>query len=126
MDIRLPLFKDERTPEFLVDLPEAEKPKITTDAAGRPTIHMDAMAFGMGCCCLQVTFQVSCRYHRHHRGTTRPLAPYRSLSLCFADAGIVALCTVVGIVPTMKLRVKSPGTTLYVCRRLFWAESLVL
>ena len=84
MDIRLPLFKDERTPEFLVDLPEAEKPKITTDAAGRPTIHMDAMAFGMGCCCLQVTFQVSCT------GTTRPLAPYRSL--CFADAGIVALC----------------------------------
>eukprot|EP00588_Corethron_pennatum_P000125 CAMPEP_0194298420 /NCGR_PEP_ID=MMETSP0169-20130528/60152_1 /TAXON_ID=218684 /ORGANISM="Corethron pennatum, Strain L29A3" /LENGTH=1095 /DNA_ID=CAMNT_0039048397 /DNA_START=160 /DNA_END=3448 /DNA_ORIENTATION=+ len=23
----------------------------------RPAIHMDAMAFGMGCCCLQVTFQ---------------------------------------------------------------------
>lgn len=22
-----------------------------------PTIHMDAMAFGMGSCCLQVTFQ---------------------------------------------------------------------
>lgn len=25
----------------------------------RPHVHMDAMAFGMGCCCLQVTFQVS-------------------------------------------------------------------
>ena len=23
----------------------------------RPAIHMDAMAFGMGCCCLQITFQ---------------------------------------------------------------------
>jgi len=23
----------------------------------RPAIHMDAMAFGMGCCCIQVTFQ---------------------------------------------------------------------
>ncbi len=23
----------------------------------RPSIHMDAMAFGMGCCCLQITFQ---------------------------------------------------------------------
>lgn len=23
-----------------------------------PHVHMDAMAFGMGCCCLQVTFQV--------------------------------------------------------------------
>jgi len=25
----------------------------------RPSIHMDAMAFGMGCCCLQVTFQAT-------------------------------------------------------------------
>jgi len=24
---------------------------------GTPNIHMDAMAFGMGCCCLQITFQ---------------------------------------------------------------------
>ncbi len=24
---------------------------------GTPYIHMDAMAFGMGCCCLQITFQ---------------------------------------------------------------------
>ena len=23
----------------------------------RPAVHMDAMAFGMGCCCLQITFQ---------------------------------------------------------------------
>jgi hypothetical protein len=23
----------------------------------RAAIHMDAMAFGMGCCCLQITFQ---------------------------------------------------------------------
>ena len=28
------------------------------DDADSPTIHMDAMAFGMGCCCLQVTMQV--------------------------------------------------------------------
>lgn len=25
--------------------------------AGTPYIHMDAMAFGMGCSCLQITFQ---------------------------------------------------------------------
>jgi hypothetical protein len=25
----------------------------------RPAIHMDAMAFGMGCCCLQITFQAT-------------------------------------------------------------------
>ena len=36
VDIRIPIFKDVNTPE---DLEE---------------IHMDAMAFGMGCCCLQV------------------------------------------------------------------------
>ena len=27
----------------------------------KPAIHMDAMAFGMGCCCLQVTFQAQVR-----------------------------------------------------------------
>jgi glutamate--cysteine ligase catalytic subunit len=33
--------------------PEQDKVKDTVRAA----IHMDAMAFGMGCCCLQITFQ---------------------------------------------------------------------
>lgn len=28
------------------------------DQRSTPHVHMDAMAFGMGCCCLQVTFQV--------------------------------------------------------------------
>lgn len=36
---------------------------ITVDEAQmfnvRPAIHMDAMAFGMGCCCLQITFQAT-------------------------------------------------------------------
>jgi glutamate--cysteine ligase catalytic subunit len=36
---------------------------ITVDEAKmfnvRPAIHMDAMAFGMGCCCLQITFQAT-------------------------------------------------------------------
>jgi glutamate--cysteine ligase catalytic subunit len=31
------------------------KPSATENV--RPAIHMDAMAFGMGCCCLQITFQ---------------------------------------------------------------------
>jgi len=39
VEIEVPLFKDDRTP------------------AGAESIKMDAMAFGMGCCCLQVTFQ---------------------------------------------------------------------
>lgn len=25
----------------------------------RAAVHMDAMAFGMGCCCLQITFQAT-------------------------------------------------------------------
>lgn len=33
----------------------AAKPQ--SDEAVRAAIHMDAMAFGMGCCCLQITFQ---------------------------------------------------------------------
>jgi hypothetical protein len=35
------------------DIVEDSKKKDTLRAA----VHMDAMAFGMGCCCLQITFQ---------------------------------------------------------------------
>ena len=41
MDIRVPLFADERT----------------SPAELEEGIRMDAMAYGMGCCCLQITFQ---------------------------------------------------------------------
>lgn len=44
VDIRMPQFKDVKTP--LVD-------------GVVPDIEMDCMAYGMGCCCLQVTFQAS-------------------------------------------------------------------
>eukprot|EP00474_Spongospora_subterranea_P008754 CRZ09212.1 hypothetical protein [Spongospora subterranea] len=53
--ITIPRFKDKYTPK-----PKSE-PKVNIwgdlmeDTA--EFIHMDAMAFGMGCCCLQVTFQ---------------------------------------------------------------------
>jgi len=45
VDVRVPLFRDEATPEF------------AAGAAGEPSIEMDCMAYGMGMCCLQVTFQ---------------------------------------------------------------------
>lgn len=48
VDIRLTVFKDENT-KIPVDGAPADQP----DA-----VHMDAMGFGMGCCCLQLTFQV--------------------------------------------------------------------
>ncbi|CAM9994276.1 unnamed protein product, partial [Heterosigma akashiwo] len=61
VDIRVPLFRDERTPEFL---PEAARGAAAAAAGAaaaaagaRPHVHMDAMGFGMGMCCLQVTFQ---------------------------------------------------------------------
>lgn len=115
VDIRIPLFRDENTPEFRgeaavlppppgaapvghpipvspthgqaaaharvrlesVDEKHAVEEGLGFDGIGRkdgataataagggsgadaipPHVHMDAMAFGMGCCCLQVTFQ---------------------------------------------------------------------
>ncbi|CAM9434866.1 unnamed protein product, partial [Choristocarpus tenellus] len=68
VNIRIPLFKDTYTPEFSkVPVPPAppsqgEPTKAINgyDSKGsseQPYVHMDAMAFGMGCCCLQVTFQ---------------------------------------------------------------------
>lgn len=112
MNIRIPLFRDEKTPEFqdkegilplaseassqpvspisptVMESPGPAMLNVSEDApAGDmtkhpeprvivggtngnsaasngclneegPSVHMDAMAFGMGCCCLQVTFQV--------------------------------------------------------------------
>eukprot|EP00551_Chaetoceros_affinis_P009362 CAMPEP_0203664844 /NCGR_PEP_ID=MMETSP0090-20130426/2177_1 /ASSEMBLY_ACC=CAM_ASM_001088 /TAXON_ID=426623 /ORGANISM="Chaetoceros affinis, Strain CCMP159" /LENGTH=928 /DNA_ID=CAMNT_0050528221 /DNA_START=241 /DNA_END=3027 /DNA_ORIENTATION=- len=46
--------------ENKLTLPPAAKTKngvVKQKQNVRPAIHMDAMAFGMGCCCLQVTFQ---------------------------------------------------------------------
>mmetsp|Transcript_52822 Transcript_52822/g.98952 ORF Transcript_52822/g.98952 Transcript_52822/m.98952 type:complete len:703 (+) Transcript_52822:64-2172(+) len=46
VDIKIPLYRDVHTEEFL-------------NKQESPAVHMDCMAFGMGCCCLQVTFQAS-------------------------------------------------------------------
>jgi len=56
VDIRMPRFHDTNTPTFKhpVGCPQ---PKFVDDALGMDEVYMDAMAFGMGCCCLQVTFQ---------------------------------------------------------------------
>lgn len=62
--INLPIFIDDRTPRPFVDptipwhrnvFPEDAEAK--NGAALIDHIYMDAMGFGMGCCCLQVTFQ---------------------------------------------------------------------
>ena len=65
VDIRVPLFKDTNTPEFklhegnglekaALDINREQNGFQIEDSTD---IHMDCMAFGMGMCCLQVTFQ---------------------------------------------------------------------
>jgi hypothetical protein len=46
----------EALPEQAVLASESEEPKSSVETV-RAAVHMDAMAFGMGCCCLQITFQ---------------------------------------------------------------------
>ncbi|KAJ7188317.1 glutamate-cysteine ligase catalytic subunit [Mycena filopes] len=62
--INLPIFFDTHTPRPFVDptIPwersiYAEDPEAQAGAALTDHIYMDAMGFGMGCCCLQLTFQ---------------------------------------------------------------------
>ncbi|KAI6121726.1 glutamate-cysteine ligase-domain-containing protein [Pisolithus sp. B1] len=62
--INLPIFEDVRTPQPFVDptIPwqrniYPEDPEAKNGAALINHIYMDAMGFGMGCCCLQLTFQ---------------------------------------------------------------------
>ncbi|EKM80633.1 hypothetical protein AGABI1DRAFT_71066 [Agaricus bisporus var. burnettii JB137-S8] len=62
--INLPIFFDEKTPRPFIDptipwdrdiYPEDSEAK--SGAALPDHVYMDAMGFGMGCCCLQLTFQ---------------------------------------------------------------------
>lgn len=64
VQVNVPIFKDEKTPSpwkdptvnyDLHNWPEDDD--VRNGAAPDDFIHMDAMAFGMGSCCLQITFQ---------------------------------------------------------------------
>ena len=64
VEINVPIFKDERTPvpfkDPTVDYNLHKWPEdddVRNGAAKDDSIYMDAMAFGMGSCCLQITFQ---------------------------------------------------------------------
>ncbi|KAL7752335.1 glutamate--cysteine ligase [Sorochytrium milnesiophthora] len=60
--INMPIFRDTNTPSpFVEQLPESPHyPNPYTTGEAKPDhIYMDAMAFGMGCCCLQLTLQAS-------------------------------------------------------------------
>jgi glutamate--cysteine ligase catalytic subunit len=64
VEINVPVFKDENTPwpfkdpSVNYDLHQwPEDDDVRNGAAKENHIYMDAMAFGMGSCCLQITFQ---------------------------------------------------------------------
>ncbi|KAH9942460.1 glutamate-cysteine ligase catalytic subunit [Epithele typhae] len=81
--INLPLFIDSRTPRPFVDptIPwqrtlYPEDPEAKQGAALIDHIYMDAMGFGMGCSCLQLTFQ-ACNINEARRlyDALIPIAP---------------------------------------------------
>ena len=64
VELNVPIFRDERTPwpfedpTVNFDLHQwPEDDDVRNGAAKTNHIYMDAMAFGMGSCCLQITFQ---------------------------------------------------------------------
>ena len=66
VNIKVPLFRDVNTPEFIRRPADCEAsptavepltPSLPSNIEKDEFIHMDCMAFGMGMCCLQVTFQ---------------------------------------------------------------------
>ena len=68
VDIRIPLYHDINTVKHINNELEQSPPhrSVPHDIDHTRTIHMDAMGFGMGMCCLQVTFQArSVREARH-------------------------------------------------------------
>ncbi|VDM33799.1 unnamed protein product [Hydatigera taeniaeformis] len=60
--INVPIFHDNSTPKpFFEDFSALhDLNDISTSDALPDHVYMDAMGFGMGCCCLQVTFQGCC------------------------------------------------------------------
>jgi len=56
VDIRVPRYRDEKTPDAARPV-GCPPPATLEEALEMDEVYMDAMAFGMGCCCLQVTFQ---------------------------------------------------------------------
>jgi glutamate--cysteine ligase catalytic subunit len=95
VDIRVPLFQDENTAKDMAaedareqaHLAEVLRARRSADLPPHPPrpadvnplkeIHMDAMAFGMGCACLQVTFQTrslsEARHLYDHLGVFAPI-----------------------------------------------------
>ncbi|KAF2073777.1 hypothetical protein CYY_004911 [Polysphondylium violaceum] len=59
VSINIPMFKDTNTPAYLDSTTYISSPSTSLSSTKPYNIYMDAMGFGMGCCCLQTTFQLS-------------------------------------------------------------------
>lgn len=84
VDINIPLFMDTNTkaPQYTPEIKrdQMEAPKLPKGALPN-CIYMDAMAFGMGCCCLQTTFQCTdINQARHFYDQLATLCP---IMVCF-------------------------------------------
>ena len=75
VEIRVPLFKDERT-----NMTEA-----TEDEPFPGEIYMDAMAFGMGQCCLQITYE--CSTIEHARYLHDMMMPFTGIMAALSASG---------------------------------------
>ncbi|KAG0169334.1 hypothetical protein DFQ28_006514 [Apophysomyces sp. BC1034] len=83
VEINMPIYHDKNTPRPFIDptIPWDRDlfvhDKEAKEGAAKPDhIYMDAMAFGMGCCCLQITFQAcNVAEARHLYDHLAPVAP---------------------------------------------------
>ena len=58
--VHIAVYQDENTPKpFVEDLSQYGDKGESAEAAKPDHIYMDAMGFGMGCACLQMTFQAT-------------------------------------------------------------------
>ncbi|BFZ54868.1 glutamate--cysteine ligase [Savitreella phatthalungensis] len=89
--MNVPIFYDDNTPQPFLD-PDIpfdrdifpEDSDARNGAAKQGHIYMDSMGFGMGCCCLQITFQ--CKNVREARRLYDQLAPVGPIMLALTAA----------------------------------------
>lgn len=91
VNMNVPIFYDEMTPKPFIDptIPHdrglyPEDTNAQDGAAKEGHIYMDSMGFGMGCCCLQITFQA--KNVREARRLYDQLAPLGPIMLALTAA----------------------------------------
>lgn len=82
--VNLPIFRDTNTPSPFMEMFNDEEAR----RAMKPNhVYMDAMGFGMGCCCLQITFQAT--HIEEAKVLYDQLAPITPIALALSAASPV-------------------------------------